>query len=273
MGFLSSTEVHERSSTDLIAGYVGQTALKTVEALNEALGAVLFIDEAYRLGEGNFATEAVNTLVDSLTKPKYMGKMLVVLAGYEGNMNDLLKVNPGLSSRFPEEIIFQNMRPENAFQLLKQRLRKDGIEVEENQDLSRITATFAALSALPFWGNGRDVETLAKSIARATFLSDDFLLTLPELEKHLTMFLQERVARSTTTTSTLPLRPQLPAANMTASPPPMSISTQTETATEEAHEPDQPPPPAEAPADHPRDPGVSDTIWTQLQHDIAAAQT
>ena len=49
MGFLSSTTVHECSATDLIAGFVGQTGLKTIEVLNEALGAVLFIDEAYRL--------------------------------------------------------------------------------------------------------------------------------------------------------------------------------------------------------------------------------
>ena len=69
MGFLSTAAVHECSATDLVAGYVGQTGLKTIQLLEKALGKVLFVDEAYRLGEGAFATEAINELVDSLTKP------------------------------------------------------------------------------------------------------------------------------------------------------------------------------------------------------------
>jgi ATPase family associated with various cellular activities (AAA) len=288
MGFLSSIEVHEKSATDLIAGFVGQTGLKTVEVLDEALGAVLFIDEAYRLGEGNFATEAVNTLVDSLTKPRYHGKMIVILAGYEGNMNDLLKVNPGLSSRFPEEIIFQNMLPENAFKLLKRKLEEDCIAVdtpEDDQALARIITIFRALSDLPSWGNGRDVETFAKTITRAVFQSadddgdEDFVVTLDTIYNHLSSFLIERQARETT--SALSSRPnplQLPMAQSTmdTKPPDTAISAQINVSSSQTEEP-RPPPPTEVEArkedqsEPARDPGVSDQVWAQLILNKAAA--
>jgi hypothetical protein len=290
MGFLSSTAVHECSATDLIAGFVGQTGLKTIEVLNEALGAVLFIDEAYRLGEGNFATEAVNTLVDSLTKPTYMGKMLVVLAGYEGNMNELLKVNPGLSSRFPEEIIFQNMLPANALKLLQQKLQKSGIGIDkahDDQAVARIIATFHALSELPSWGNGRDVETLAKSIARATFQSadddpnKDFVLTLTQLENHLNVMLRERTSREAV--CALPCRQiasgsPMADSSMTTKPPEIMTSTIDDTTkpevgeVEEANLPEATPEQATQSQEPQRDAGVSDNVWAQLLHDKAISE-
>jgi hypothetical protein len=288
MGFLSSIEVHEKSATDLIAGFVGQTSLKTVEVLDEALGAVLFIDEAYRLGEGNFATEAVNTLVDSLTKPRYNGKMLVILAGYEGNMNDLLKVNPGLSSRFPEEIVFQNMLPENAFKLLKQKLNDDGIAVdapEDEQTLEQIITIFRALSNLPSWGNGRDVETFAKTITRAAFQSagddgdEEFVVTLDAICNHLTSFLKERQARETTSALPFrpnPLQPPMAESTMNIKPPNTAISTHINTSSSQTEEPPPPSPteveaPKEDQSQPTRDSGVSDQVWAQLILDKAAA--
>ena len=84
---------------------LGRPDLRQWLSCKKGLGKVLFVDEAYRLGEGQFAKEAIDELVDSLTKPQFFGKLVVILAGYTENMNKLLKVNPGLSSRFPEEII------------------------------------------------------------------------------------------------------------------------------------------------------------------------
>lgn len=118
MGLLSTKEYVDCSASDLVAQYVGQTGPKTVSVLRRGLGKVLFIDEAYRLSEGQFAKEAIDELVDSLTKPQFFGKMVVILAGYTENMHSLLGVNPGLSSRFPEEIIFQNMSAEECLALL-----------------------------------------------------------------------------------------------------------------------------------------------------------
>lgn len=282
MGFLASTDVVECSATDLIAGYIGQTGLKTVEVLEKALGKVLFIDEAYRLGEGHFATEAINTLVDSLTKPRFFGKMIVVLAGYEDDMNKLLSVNPGLSSRFSEEVIFKNMRPEDCLKLLELKLKKAGISVDQNGDpleSNKIADIFRALSDLPFWGNGRDVETLAKSITRAAFLDDTtnaLSVSTARLIEHLNSFMKERRARGTPSGPELvgKLRKYPMAFNFdqsTAPPPPTNIIAPTTPIVNEAEA---------QPAEHTsnssplesRDAGVSDEIWNQLQRDKAVQE-
>ncbi|KKZ62783.1 hypothetical protein EMCG_02894 [[Emmonsia] crescens] len=172
MGMLSCPEVIECSATDLIGQYVGQTGPKTQKLLEKALGKVLFIDEAYRLGDGHFATEAINELVDSLTKTKYAGRMIVILAGYDADMNQLLSVNQGLSSRFAEEIVFTNMLPKQCLLLLQQRLKKVGICVplEETSELyGELIHILEDLGALPSWGNGRDIETISKYIMGLTF--------------------------------------------------------------------------------------------------------
>lgn len=87
MGFLSSTEVIECSASDLVADYVGQTGHKTRQLFERALGKVLFVDEAYRLSEGHFAKEAMDELVGILTQDAFAGKLIVVLAGYDQEMN------------------------------------------------------------------------------------------------------------------------------------------------------------------------------------------
>ncbi|MBM7540785.1 AAA family ATPase [Amphibacillus cookii] len=88
------------SRSDLVAGYVGQTALKTKNKIREALGGVLFIDEAYALfrGENDFGKEAIDTLVDEMTK--HNENLVVILAGYRKDMERFIDSNPGLSSRF-----------------------------------------------------------------------------------------------------------------------------------------------------------------------------
>ena len=82
MEFLASDNVVECSVTDIVGEYVGQMGPKVTRKVDEALGKVLFIDKAYRLGEGSFTKEAIDELVDCLTKPKYNGKMIAILAGY-----------------------------------------------------------------------------------------------------------------------------------------------------------------------------------------------
>ena len=101
MGFLATAEVVECSAKDMVGEYVGQTGPKTEKLVERALGKVLFIDEAYRLAEGHFAKEAVDELVDCVTKPKFFQKIIIVLAGYDKDINRLMSLNPGLTSRFP----------------------------------------------------------------------------------------------------------------------------------------------------------------------------
>lgn len=168
MGFLASNDVLECSATDLIGEYVGQTGPKVIDKFNEALGRVLFIDEAYRLDEGPYAKEAIDEIVDCLTKERYKGKMLVVLAGYEAEINKLLHANPGLSSRFPEEIMFKHLTPKLCLQLLINKISKLDklildLDTQRENDLLAME-WLQKLSQLSGWGNGRDIENLAKRI-------------------------------------------------------------------------------------------------------------
>lgn len=94
------------SRSDLVAGYVGQTAIKTKQKIREALGGVLFIDEAYALfrGENDFGKEAIDTLVDEMTK--HNENLVVILAGYQDEMERFINSNPGLASRFKKYFKF-----------------------------------------------------------------------------------------------------------------------------------------------------------------------
>ncbi|KAK2464129.1 hypothetical protein APHAL10511_003877, partial [Amanita phalloides] len=153
MGLLSAAEVVECSASDLIGEYVGHTGPKTKKKFEEALGKVLFIDEAYRLAEGRFAQESMDEIVAILTDQKFMGKMMVILAGYDQDMNRLMNVNTGLSSRFPETINFHNIPVDRCMQLLEKELAKDKIKFPALQDTASPTyidlgQMIAALSEL-----------------------------------------------------------------------------------------------------------------------------
>lgn len=162
LGFLADVEVVECSASDLIGSYVGHTGPKTRAVLEKALGKVLFVDEAYRLGEGSFATEAINELTDQLTKPMFTDKLIVILAGYDKGINRLITVNPGLSSRFPEEIIFKNMSPQQCLEVLERTITQQKIQTPpltdpRSQLHDKMVGLLKNLSALPSWGNARDI--------------------------------------------------------------------------------------------------------------------
>lgn len=164
-GLLASDDVLEVSASDLIASYVGQTGAKTRKVLEDGLGRVVFIDEAYRLKgkEGSFAHEAVDELVDLLTKPQFHRKLVVILAGYAKDIDELMQCNPGLESRFSECIMFENFSEEQCEALLKQKLQQNGYVIP--QFLSgQVYALFKDLVKTENWGNGRDVDTLCKTI-------------------------------------------------------------------------------------------------------------
>ncbi len=105
------------SRSDLVAGYVGQTAIKTKNKIREALGGVLFIDEAYALfrGENDFGKEAIDTLVDEMTK--HNENLVVILAGYRADMERFIASNPGLSSRFKKYFEFLDYQPDELLSI------------------------------------------------------------------------------------------------------------------------------------------------------------
>ncbi|KAF8633815.1 hypothetical protein AX15_001228 [Amanita polypyramis BW_CC] len=248
MGFLSAVDVVECSASDLVGQYVGHTGPKTRKMFEKALGKVLFIDEAYRLAEGHFAQESMDEIVALLTDEKFMGKMMVILAGYDQDINRLMNVNTGLSSRFPETINFYNMPVDRCLQLLEKELAKDKVIFPALRDTTSATYTdlsqvIAALGQLASWGNGRDIKTLAGQMVQEAFKNADTIdaqaeLTIADedaLECARTM-LKERVDRERNVnhrhSSGLPMKPL---SNTQDPPPPTTTSTSTEQA---------PPPPA-----------------------------
>ncbi|TGO91630.1 hypothetical protein BPOR_0022g00150 [Botrytis porri] len=179
MGFLSDETVIECSASDLIGKYVGHSGPKTAKVLEKALGKVLFIDEAYRLAphteSHSFTSEVVSELVDLLTKPKFHGNLIVILAGYEDEINSLLSANPGLASRFPDEMNFPALTPLHCLQILEIKLGLAGIAIPilkqtEQREYEQLLRVMTFLTATHSWGNARDVETLAKAICRTVFL-------------------------------------------------------------------------------------------------------
>ena len=105
LGLLHGDNFHEVSVSSLTGQYVGQAEQKTREMFDAALGGVLFIDEAYRLGDSQYGIQVLNEMVDMATKTKYMGKMCVVLAGYPVETRMMLNHNPGALGRFGDNII------------------------------------------------------------------------------------------------------------------------------------------------------------------------
>ncbi|KAI5925989.1 P-loop containing nucleoside triphosphate hydrolase protein [Camillea tinctor] len=189
MGFLSTNEVMECSASHLIGQYIGHTAPKVLNLFRSALGKVLFIDEAYRLGGGgvrgvlnrSYDNEAVGELVDCMTKPEFHKKMIVVLAGYDKDMDALMKVNAGLQGRFPTEISFPPMSAIRSRQHLYQLIREKHIEVLDDEPVTndmkeRVLRLFDKLSMTSGWANGRDIQTLAATITERVYRKADEIL-------------------------------------------------------------------------------------------------
>lgn len=276
----------ECSATDLIGQYIGHTGPKTIKQLERGLGKVLFIDEAYRLGQGQFAHEAIDELVDNITKPRFAGKMVIILAGYDKDMNNLLRVNEGLSSRFADEILFPSLRPEDCLQLLEKKLRESQIDFPSMQDPSinqQLLGPIAEMSKLPSWGNARDVQTLAKGMVRAVYQTNttkvnQLLLSASTALNLIHSMLAERRARATVNPSSRssfsgPVQSQ--GGSRSIPPTSSGTSTTTKTAAPAPKEKDDKTPKASEPQGNPdqdRDAGVSDLVWQQLQKDKREAE-
>jgi SpoVK/Ycf46/Vps4 family AAA+-type ATPase len=118
---LSRGQLVETDRAGLVAGFVGQTAIKVKEVVNNSLGGVLFIDEAYALnpeGRGNdFGQEAVETLLKMMEDHRH--ELIVIVAGYTEKMNEFIASNPGLRSRFNKFFHFEDYKPEQLVEIFK----------------------------------------------------------------------------------------------------------------------------------------------------------
>ena len=131
MNVIQSNKLIETDRSGLVAGYVGQTAIKTREVIETALGGVLFIDEAYALAQGgynDFGQEAIDTLVKMMDDNR--DRLVVILAGYSDDMNKFLDKNAGLHSRFANIIEFPDYSTDELMQIA------DGFYSEQGYVLS-----------------------------------------------------------------------------------------------------------------------------------------
>ncbi|MCX7999787.1 MAG: AAA family ATPase, partial [Leptospiraceae bacterium] len=125
LGILNKGHLVETDRTGLVAGYVGQTAIKTTELCKQALDGVLFIDEAYSLSEGgenDFGKEAINTLLKFMEDNRT--RLIVIVAGYTQNMEKFISKNPGLKSRFNIFIHFEDYTPEQLLEIFEKMTKK-----------------------------------------------------------------------------------------------------------------------------------------------------
>lgn len=143
LGYIKSDKLVEVTSKDLVAEYVGQTAVKTADVIQRAMGGVLFVDEAYALasgkGEGNsFNEEAVATLIQAMENNR--DNLVVIFAGYTKEMQDFLDLNSGIVSRIGYTVDFKDYTVEELMKIFSQMMTKSGFVItdEANKKAEKI---------------------------------------------------------------------------------------------------------------------------------------
>jgi len=197
MGILTKQSFRKVTRADLIAGYLGQTALKTRDVIKDCLGGVLFIDEAYALGNqekrDSFSKECIDTLCEALSDHK--DNLMVIIAGYETDLNDcFFNYNQGLNSRFTWRFKTEEYSAENLFQIFIKKVKESEWVLKED---SNIDVKWFEKHKSHFKCFGRDIETLfAKTKiahSRRVFCLDNSIkkhLTLADLDKGLEIYIK-----------------------------------------------------------------------------------
>ena len=152
IGLLSKGQLVEVDRSELVAGYLGQTAMKTAEVVGKAIGGVLFIDEAYSLNGDQYGQEAINTLVKEMEDNR--NDLVVIVAGYPAPMTGFISQNPGLASRFRTEIEFQDYTDEELAQIFTQMATKADYDLGAGC-LAEFGRQLAAQVRDETFGNGR----------------------------------------------------------------------------------------------------------------------
>ncbi len=164
LGILERGHMIETDRQGLVAGFVGQTAIKTAEKIDEALGGVLFIDEAYALSsfnglQGDYGNEAIQTLLKRMED--HRGEFFVFVAGYPNNMETFLKANPGLNSRFDKTFKFDDYNPHQLTQISIKMFGDEGM-VATSEAISFIGEYFTKIYNYrdKYFGNARTVRKI-----------------------------------------------------------------------------------------------------------------
>ncbi|NOR27870.1 MAG: AAA family ATPase [Lutibacter sp.] len=172
LGLLERGHVVEVDGSSLIAGYVGQTSIKTKELIKSAMGGVLFIDEAYAITEGasknggnNFGKKAIAALIKEMED--HRGKFSVIVAGYTDNMKHFLETNPGMKSRFDKTFHFIDFTESELWEISKNMFSGKNLKVEKKaeQHLKKyITHLYKQRNK--FFGNARSMRKIVEKSIR-----------------------------------------------------------------------------------------------------------
>ena len=166
-GVLSKGQLVEVSRSDLVAGYVGQTAERTAQILDKAIGGILFIDEAYTLSQGgknDFGQEAIDTIIRYMEDKR--DDLIVIAAGYDEQMKTFISSNPGLQSRFKKIIHFDDYSVDELYEIFVLMCQKQPIRFDPAlEDKIKNEIALRKEKAGANFGNGRDVRKYVEEIA------------------------------------------------------------------------------------------------------------
>ena len=162
LGMLKSKSFKKVTRADLIAGYLGQTAIKTKKVIEESLGGVLFIDEAYSLGNSekrdSFAKECLDTLCEALSN--YKSELMVIIAGYEDELDRcFFSFNSGLRSRFPWSFNIEKYDYKELFLIFEQKVKEYSWDIHNDIDNSFFKDNYNLFPAY-----GRDIENFLNKV-------------------------------------------------------------------------------------------------------------
>ena len=166
LGILSKGQLVEVDRSGLVAGYVGQTAIKTQQQIQKALGGVLFIDEAYALNgrsENDFGQEAIDTVLKAMEDNR--DDLVVIVAGYDELMDRFIHSNPGLESRFNRYLHFDDYTTDEMVDIFKLQCRKGSYTLEEGaeEEVREFIDEANDAGGITF-GNARGVRNLFEQI-------------------------------------------------------------------------------------------------------------
>ena len=166
LGVVSKGHLIEATRADLVAGYMGQTAIKTNKVIDSALDGVLFIDEAYTLSrnsEGDYGQEAIDTLLKRMEDDR--DRLVVIIAGYTNEIRNFVNSNPGLSSRFNRYIDFPDYTEEELAEIFKSLLSKYDYVMNYDAEVAMKKRIATAVREKDdHFGNGRYVRNLFEKV-------------------------------------------------------------------------------------------------------------